>query len=508
MALTQKLELRQSQSLVMTPQLQQAIKLLELSNLELAAYVEGELERNPLLERESAEGLDEFSPAVSEQEGAADPLRDDNDGLMDTAAFARAETLAVDGAIPVDAGDSDLWEDDAAPATPGAAQGAFAPQRGGSFDDGEAMGDDIPARPASLREHLLAQLGADCADPIDRIIGQHVVDQLDSSGYFVGDVAHLAAQLGCPAERVERVLVRVQQLDPTGVGARTLAECLAAQLRERNRLDPAMAALLANLELLARRDREGLMRLCGVDAEDLAEMIAEIKALNPKPAAGFDAPPAAPVVPDILVSRHPDGSWLVELNSDSLPRVLVDNAYYRRLGRQARSAGDREYLAQQFNAASWLVRSMHQRATTILKVATEIVRRQESFLVHGVQHLKPLVRRDIAEAIGMHESTVSRVTTSKFMATPRGMFELRYFFTAAIASSEGGDAHSAEAVRSRIRQLIEAEAADAILSDDTIVAMLRRQGIDIARRTVAKYRESLRIPSSVERRRERALRAL
>jgi RNA polymerase sigma-54 factor len=506
MALTQKLELRQSQSLVMTPQLQQAIKLLELSNLELAAYVESELERNPLLESDGDAG-DEFAAHRSELDGAADPVSDrDGDALIDTASFARSEAMSVDGSIPVDAGDSDLWEPDAAP-MPGGSAGAFGPERGGSFEDGE-MGDDMPDRPASLREHLLAQLGTDCADPVDRLIGHHLIDQIDASGYFTGDLASIAAALGCAVERLERVLGRIQQLDPTGVGARSLAECLAAQLRERNRLDPAMQALLANLDLLARRDREALMLICGVDADDLTDMIGEIRALNPKPAAGFDAAPPAPVVPDIMVSRHPDGSWVVELNNDTLPRVLVNNAYYRRLGRQARSSGDREYLAQQFNAASWLVRSMHQRATTILKVATEIVRRQDAFLVHGVQHLKPLVRREIAEAIGMHESTVSRVTTGKFMAMPRGVFELRYFFTASIASSEGGDAHSAEAVRSRIRKLIEGEAADEILSDDRIVDLLRGQGIDIARRTVAKYRESLRIPSSVERRRERALRAL
>jgi RNA polymerase sigma-54 factor len=493
----------------MTPQLQQAIKLLELTNLELAAYVEGEIERNPLLEADAADGTDDFSPSLSEQDGGADPVRDTDAGvLMDTATFARAETMAVDGAIPIDAGESDLWDGDAVPTMPGSAASAFGAERGGSFDDGDFMGDELAERPVSLRDHLLAQLGTDCPDPIDRLIGQHLIDQIDASGYFVGDVAEMANQLLAPAAQIERMLARIQQLDPTGVGARDLAECLAAQLRERDRLDPAMLALLANRPLVARRERDALMQICGVDADDLTDMIAEIRALNPRPAAGFDATPAAPVVPDIMVSRHPHGSWLIELNSDSLPRVLVNNSYYRRLGRQARSAGDREYLAQQFNAASWLVRSMHQRATTILKVATEIERRQEAFLVHGVQHLKPLVRRDIADAIGMHESTVSRVTTGKFMATPRGIFELRYFFTASIASSEGGDAHSAEAVRSRIRKIIEAESSDAVLSDDTIVNMLRRQGIDIARRTVAKYRESLRIPSSVERRRERSLGAL
>ncbi len=503
MALTQKLELRQSHSLVMTPQLQQAIKLLELSNLELAEFIEAELERNPLLERDGPEAGDEPT-ARSDAEGAADPIRDEaSPALVDTAEFARAEVLSLDGDHPIDAEEHDLWEEPA-PADPPA---AFARERGGSFD-GQDLHNEAPAGPASLREHLMTQLRADVADPVDRMIGQLLLDHIDASGYFVGDTGAVASALGCAVERVEAMLRRIQQLDPVGVGARTLAECLAAQLRERDRLDPAMQALLDHLDLLARRDRHALMAACGVDAEDLADMIAEIKTLNPRPAANFDALPPAPVVPDIIVSRQSDGGWLVELNADSLPRVLVNNAYYRRLGRQARTVADREYLATQLHAASWLVRSMHQRATTILKVATEIVRRQEAFLQHGVEHLRPLVRREIAEAIGMHESTVSRVTTNKFMATPRGVLELRYFFTASIASSQGGDAHSAEAVRSRIRALIESERDGEILSDDRIVSLLRSQGIDIARRTVAKYRESLRIPSSVERRRERSLRVL
>ncbi|MBX6320722.1 MAG: RNA polymerase factor sigma-54 [Rhodospirillaceae bacterium] len=507
MALTQKLELRQSHSLVMTPQLQQAIKLLELSNLELAEFIEAELERNPLLDRDEPGTSDDLA-VHSDDDGAADPIRDEPaPAVADAAEFARAEVLSLDGDQPLDADERDLWEDADPPAAGEASAAAFGRERPGSLEDWDPQ-DDAPAPPPSLREHLMAQLCADVVDPVDRLIAQLLVDHIDSSGYFVGDLGAVADSLGCPISRVEAVLKRIQRLDPVGVGARTLAECLAAQLDERDRLDPAMQALLDNLDLLARRDRDGLMAACGVDAEDLADMIAEIKALDPRPAANFDAPPPAPVVPDIIVSRQRDGGWLVELNTDSLPRVLVNNAYYRRLGRQARSVADREYLATQLHAASWLVRSVHQRATTILKVATEIVRRQEAFLLHGVEHLKPLVRREIAEAIGMHESTVSRVTTNKFMATPRGTLELRYFFTASIASSQGGDAHSAEAVRSRIRALIESERDGEVLSDDRIVSLLRSQGIDIARRTVAKYRESLRIPSSVERRRERSLRTL
>ncbi|MGH7087955.1 MAG: RNA polymerase factor sigma-54, partial [Stellaceae bacterium] len=283
------------------------------------------------------------------------------------------------------------------------------------------------------------------------------------------------------------------------------AECLAIQLRERNRYDPAMQRLVAHLPLAASRDVMALMRICGVDAEDLAEMLAEIRALDPKPGLVFDAAVPQPVTPDIFLRPAPEGGWAVELNSETLPRVLVNNRYYGLVSAATKAKEERDYLAERYQSANWLVKALHQRATTILKVAREIVRQQDGFLRHGVRQLRPLVLRDIAQEIGMHESTVSRVTSNKYMLTPRGTFELKYFFTTAIASAVGDDPHSAEAVRFRIRELIEGE-ADTVLSDDGIVAILMREGVDIARRTVAKYRESLHIPSSVQRRREKLLR--
>jgi RNA polymerase sigma-54 factor len=302
---------------------------------------------------------------------------------------------------------------------------------------------------------------------------------------------------------VAEVLAVLQTFDPSGVCARNLAECLAIQLRERDRFDPAMQALVANIALLAKRDLAALRRLCGVDDEDLAEMIAEIRRLNPKPGLAFGTAPLQPVVPDVLVRAGPDGGWQIELNSETLPRVLLNQSYYASVSRSARNADDKGYLADCLQSGTWLVRALDQRARTVLKVASEIVRQQDAFLAHGVQHLRPLNLRIIADAIGMHESTVSRVTTNKFMATPRGIFELKYFFTAAIAAADGGDAHSAEAVRHRIKRLIDEEDGRDILSDDTIVERLREAGIDIARRTVAKYREAMRIPSSIQRRRQK-----
>jgi RNA polymerase sigma-54 factor len=297
----------------------------------------------------------------------------------------------------------------------------------------------------------------------------------------------------------------LQEFDPPGVFARDLPECLALQLRDRNRLDPAMRLLLDNLPLLAARNAPALLRICGVDAEDLAEMVAEIKSLDPRPGHAFDPPLAQPVIPDVIMRAQRDGDWLVELNADTLPRVLVNNRYFARVSRAVHSKAEREYLSDRLQSANWLVKSLDQRATTILKVASDIVRQQDGFFRRGVQALRPLILRDIADAIGMHESTESRVTTNKDMATPRGLFELKYFFTASIAASRGGDAHSAEAVRFRIRGLIDGEPSDDTLSDERIVELLEKDGVEIARRTVAKYREAMRIPSSVQRRREKIL---
>jgi RNA polymerase sigma-54 factor len=332
-----------------------------------------------------------------------------------------------------------------------------------------------------------------------------MLDLLDENGYIGGGLDGVAALLDCDPVRVEEVLARLQQFDPPGIFARDLPECLALQLRDRNRLDPAMRALLDHLPLLAARNIPALIRVCQVDAEDMAEMISEIKSLDPRPGLAFDPPLAQPVVPDILMRAQPDGGWIIELNNETLPRVLVNNKYHARISQVARSKAEKDYLTDRLHAANWLVKSLHQRATTILKVAAEIVRQQDAFFRRGVQSLRPLILRDIAEAIGMHESTVSRVTSNKYMATPRGLYELKYFFTSSIPASSGGDAHSAEAVRHLIRSLIDREAPGATLSDERIVELLQRDGVDIARRTVAKYREAMRIPSSVQRRREKML---
>jgi RNA polymerase sigma-54 factor len=505
---SQRLELRQSQALVMTPQLQQAIKMLQLSNIELADFVEAEIEQNPLLEHGERDADATQAAAESEPVAAA----------VNGAPAALLEALGADvtGELAGDA--ADHWVVAAGDEGDGTMDlgGDFGGDRGGdaqpwqtrngrSHDEDMRGIDQAAARPRTLREHLIEQIGADLPDLADRVIAVHLLDQLDEAGYLRSGLDGAAERLGCPAARVERVLARLQEFDPPGVFARDLPECLALQLRDRNRLDPAMQLLLDNLPLLAARNAPALLRICGVDAEDLAEMVAEIKSLDPRPGHAFDPPLAQAVVPDIIMRAQPQDGWVVELNTDTLPRVLVNNRYYARISGAARNKVEREYLTDRLQAANWLVKSLHQRAMTILKVASEIVRQQDGFFRHGVPALRPLILRDIADAIGMHESTVSRVTTNKYMATPRGLFELKYFFTSSIAASRGGDAHSAEAVRFRIRGLIAGEPSHDTLSDERIVDLLQDAGVDIARRTVAKYREAMRIPSSVQRRREKML---
>lgn len=503
MAVTQRLDLRQHQSLVMTPQLQQAIKLLQLSNLELAAYVEAELERNPLLEHDEGDAGDEGVSGGVDAAAEIEPVRAD----ADTHDLTSAENLPSSSEAPLDTDFENNYDN--SPADDGLAGADYASPisgAGGSFEGDDRSLEQRLSERTTLRQHLLDQLNLDVRDVAERIIGMHLIEMLDDSGYMTGDLADLAVRLGCEIAVVEAMLGKLQRFDPSGVFARSLQECLALQLAERDRLDPAMATMLDNLPLVAKRDFAALRKLCGVDDDDLDEMIAEIKELNPKPAEAYDFDVAAPIVPDILVRRGPGNKWLVELNSETLPRVLVNARYSAIVSAQARTKADKEYISEQLQSANWLVKSLHQRATTILKVASEILRQQDAFFRKGVRHLRPLTLRDVAEVIEMHESTVSRVTTNKYIATPRGIYELKYFFTAAIAGANG-ESHSAEAVRDRIKTLIDSEAGAKILSDDAIVALLRSDGVEIARRTVAKYREAMRIPSSVRRRREKSPRA-
>ncbi len=499
MAITAKLELRQTHNLVMTPQLQQAIKLLQLGNLELAAYLEGELEQNPFLERQE----DRPEPPKQPPEAPAAAREIALSGIPDMSPHqgaADAWSTAPDEGWTDPVGESGFSRLDIA--------GGESAGRGRSSDLGDEPFDLAArlSRPKSLREHLVEQLQVDLPPGPERIIGLHLIDLVDERGYLAGDLAEVAGRLGCDIAAVEAVLARLQQLDPPGVLARSVEECLALQLRDAGRLDPAMQALLDHLDLLARGALDRLQKACGVLPDDLPEMIAELKALNPKPGLAFAHEVALTVVPDVFVLPVPGGGWRVELNAATLPRVLVNAAYYAELSGHAGDKRAKEYLAERFQSASWLVKALDQRARTVLKVAEAVVVRQLGFLNQGVQHLRPLVLRDIAAAIDMHESTVSRATADKYLATPRGNFPFKYFFSNALPGTSGEATHAAEAIRQQIRTMIEREDPERVLSDDQIVAALRASGVVIARRTIAKYRESLGIPSSVERRRSKALR--
>lgn len=521
MALSAKLELRQSQSLVITPQLQQAIKLLQLSNLELEAYIERELEQNPLLERDDR-------PADAPSGVDAPPAGGSGDAASNQ--IPAEEQFAGQGSEPagIEFGDASLSS------LIGDPQGELDTDFGNVFPEadslaglsadsgwaslrsvnGSVMGGDmdnaidaLASSASSLRDHLSEQLNLAVADPVRRLIGENLIDMVDDAGYLRGDLAGVAERLGAPSAWVEETLATLQTFDPVGVCARDLKECLAIQLKEKNRYDPLIERFLEHIELLASHDLPRLKRLCGADDEDLEDMIAEIRTLNPKPGLQFGSESAEPVAPDVFVRPRPDGGWLVEVNSETLPKLLINKAYYTTVSKGAKSSQEKTYISSCLGSANWLMRSLDQRIKTILKVAEEIVKQQDAFLHYGVRCLKPLSLRDVAETIGMHESTVSRVTSNKYMATPRGLFELKYFFTSSIPAAGMGDAHSSEAVRHRIKELIDNEPPKNVLSDDKIVELLRRQGVDIARRTVAKYRDLMRIPSSVQRRREKMARS-
>ncbi len=469
MSAIQRLELRQGQSLTMTPQLVQSIKLLQLSHAELAAYVEAELERNPLL-HEGEIRTDAPAPSLADFLRAKQKAQAAGSRIVPGPAPARAQASA------------------GASGSAGAAHGDIRPEM-----------EETLARATSLTEHLEAQLDLATADPRLRLIGEHLIHNLDEAGYLTEDPAEIAARLATEPAEVEAALRLIQTFEPSGVGARSLAECLRIQLKERDRLDPAMQALLAHLHLVARQDFAGLRKVCGVDQEDLADMLAEIRRLEPKPGLAFTPVAVDVLVPDVLIRPAPDGGLAVELNPETLPRILLNRGYYVEVAKMVRKDEDKSFLSECFQTASWLTRSLEQRARTILKVAAEIARQQEDFFREGVAGLRPMTLKSVAEAIGMHESTISRVAANKAVGTERGTYPMKFFFGAATGEGE----HSAKAVRHRIRQLIEAESPGDVLSDEAIAQKLKAEGIQVARRTVAKYREALRIPSSADRRRRR-----
>ncbi|HEX9931237.1 MAG TPA: RNA polymerase factor sigma-54 [Allosphingosinicella sp.] len=504
MAIGPRLDLRQSQSLVMTPQLQQAIRLLALSNLEVEGFIAEEIERNPLLDSRSGEAESGGDDAPSEP---AEIVAGGDAELVTVDQLVMTGDGIADAPLDVDFNSEDFHQDSASDSMRGLDGGLGLTGDYGGSGSGEAPDFDsfAGAEEVSLHDHLGRQAGERLSGTELMVAGQ-IIDQIDEAGYFRGSLLELAQRLGVPLRDVERVLAIVQTLDPPGIAARSLSECLAIQAKEADRYDPAMARLIDNLDYLAKGNLGALKRICAVDDEDLADMIRELRAYDPKPGCKFykGDGPEGPVIPDVFVARR-SGGWAIELNSATLPRLLVNRSYYTELSGGAQDRKSKAWLSECLQSANWLVKALDQRARTIVKVSTEIVKHQDGFFRHGVAHLRPLTLRQVAEAIGMHESTVSRVTSNKYLACDRGLFELKYFFKSGIQSNDGGDAVSAEAVKSHIRALIGGEDADRILSDDQLVEILRARGFDIARRTVAKYREAMGIGSSVQRRRQNAI---
>jgi RNA polymerase sigma-54 factor len=497
MSLAPRLDLRQSQSLVMTPQLQQAIRLLALSNLEVEGFIAEEIERNPLLD--SGGGDQEAEREIVEPSGPEEPREP---ATVDELVLGGGGL--ADAPLDIDHDNENLHQDSAADR---GLDGGLGLEGIGGGGGGEGEGTDFDSFEAgqlSLQDHLMRQAG-EVLSGTDLLIARQIVSELDDTGYFLASLLDLSQRLGVPLHQAERVLGIVQTLDPAGIAARNLAECLALQAKDADRYDPAMARLIANLDYLAKGNLAALKRICGVDDEDMADMIRELRAYDPKPGCKFlHGEKVDAVVPDVFVARRGHG-WAIELNSASLPKLLVNRTYYAELSQGAQDRKSKAWLSECLQSANWLLKALDQRARTIMKVTTEIVKRQDGFFRHGVSQLRPLTLRQVAEEVGLHESTVSRVTSNKYLSCDRGLFELKYFFTSGIQSSDGGDAMSAEAVKSHIKALINAEDPKKILSDDQLVDMLRAKGFDIARRTVAKYREAIGIGSSVQRRRQKAI---
>lgn len=499
-----KQELRQSQNLVMTQQLQQSIKLLQLSAIELQEFIDAEIEKNPLLTKDDAE-----QPAEHNEEAQAVELA--TEGASE-GEVARSETQEIDVSDKdysvaeslEDGSYGDEWTEGDSVSVGEVTAGAHGAS-GGYESDSEGYGvEGAEAREQTLREHILEQIHMDITDPVEQVIAEQLTDLLDDAGYLREDTSALAKQLGVSEADIDAVIRKLQEMEPVGVFARSLKECLALQLADMDRLDPVMQCFLDNMEMMGEGDLKGLQKKCGADAEDFAQMLADVRRCNPKPAMGFAAEDAQAVIPDVMVRKAKGGGWHLELNPDALPRVLINRQYASDVGVKAKDKDAKKFMSEQLANASWLIKALDQRANTILKVATEIVNQQDKFLQHGIRFLKPLVLKDIAAAVGMHESTISRVTTSKFMATPRGTLELKFFFTSAINAAGTGNDFSSKTVMYYIKELVNAEDPKEILSDDAIVKRLKDRNIDVARRTVTKYREEMGIPSSVIRRRQKA----
>ena len=490
----QSIQLRLGQHLTMTPQLQQAIKLLQLSTLELQQEIQEVLDSNYMLEEgdeaERFQAVDAADPRIA-SEAVPEPGPTVQEQTVERE--VQAESTEMPDELPVDT----QWED---------VYDSYLPATSHGGDDGSDFDPFAQqSRPQTLQDHLTWQLGLSRLSERDRTIGLAVIDAIDPDGYLRCDVEDILATVDDPdvsAAEVLTVIHRVQSLDPPGVGARDLRECLIVQLRQLPRetpfRDPAIAICANGFEHLPRKDVAALMRQLGQTEEAILGALDLIRHCNPRPGGLIAEAPSEYVVPDVFV-RRVEGAWHVELNPETTPRLRV-NADYARLIRRADQSADSIALKSHLQEARWFIKSLASRNDTVLRVASKIVELQQEFLEHGDEAMKPLILRDVAEALDLHESTVSRVTTQKYMHTPRGTLEFKYFFSSHVNTASGGEC-SSTAIRALIRKLIAGESARRPLSDSKIADELADQGINVARRTVAKYREAMGIPPSNERKR-------
>lgn len=486
------LQLKLGQSLTMTPQLQQAIRLLQLSSMELQAEVQDALESNMMLEVDEGSASSEESSAVKSEEVKATKDNDDN---SDQAPEMNQETLPDE--LPVDSGWEDVFDN----------TGSYSKPASDNTYDGFENQDSSEK---TLHEHLLWQLNLTPTSDADKVIALTIIDSLDDDGYLTESLEDILAAIDdddleeeeVGVEEVEAVLRMIQSMDPVGVGSRDIKECLTLQLNQCesdiNHLDDAKRLVNNYLDLLASHDYNQLMRKMKLDKAELTEVVSLIQSMNPRPGNTVSEARTEYVVPDVYVKKE-KGVWKVELNTDSIPNLKINSAYANMI-RRADNSDDNNSLKSHLQEARWFIKSLRSRSETLLRVTTCIVERQRAFLDYGEEAMKPLVLHDVAETLGMHESTISRVTTRKYMHTPRGIFELKYFFSSHVSTSYGG-ACSSTAIRALIKKLIGAETPDKPLSDSKIAAILEEQGINVARRTVAKYREAMAIPPSNERKR-------
>lgn len=471
MLLQPNLARKQQQTLTITPQVIQAIKLLKFNNEELCAYLREREERNPLIEV-VLPNADNAAPLASKPE--------------DLPQGKKPPALAAGYSVDHRSRKS----------------GQFGVSSGAGTPAGDLRSiEETHSSSMTLRESLLQQVGLNMTDQTDLAIACEIVEYIDTDGYLRSDVNGLAELLGVPADHVERVLARIQQFEPTGVGARTLAECLRLQLEEKGPLTPANLKLLGNLELIAKYDLAGLAKICDVDQAEIAAMVRDIRQLNPRPGRQLDCDPVMPALPDVLVSSDENGTYRVELNSSLLPKVLVNREYYSEIRRATAGTDNTRFVSDCMRDATWLTRNLDQRANTVLKVATEIVKRQQAFFSDGVEHMRPLCQSEVADAVGLHRSTVCRAISGKHIMTNRGLFEFKYFFSNVINAASGSEELAAESIRAKMRQLLQSETVNSVMSDDALAASLLEDGIQIARRTVAKYRDMIGAPSSSIRKR-------